>query len=94
VWRIVVDYLLFFFFVIQESSFGKVNLHYGIPNDLFVCDGHDIDKAVPVSPKNPQTNEVDFVASIGNKRKISAVCDDDVVCYGQSSSKVSKVSFD
>jgi len=81
-------------FLMQETSCGKVNLHYGIPNELFLSDDHAFENAELVSAKNPRTNEVDFVASIGNKRKISAVCDDEVVCYGQSSSKVSKVSVD
>ena len=32
-------------FLIQETSCGKVNLHYGIPNELFVCDDHDFENA-------------------------------------------------
>lgn len=82
------------FLLVQESSSQKINLHYGIPDKLFVCDDNECEEAEFVSPKNPQPNEVNFVASVGSKRKIVVVCDDEVVCHGQSDSKVSKVSFE
>jgi hypothetical protein len=80
--------------MLQESSFHKISLHYGIPIESPNCIGNDIDKAGLVTPNIRETKEIKLVTCFGKKRGISDVHDDGGLRFAESASKLPKVSVD